>query len=162
MGDDVRLIRVGPAERAAVEALRLAEDQTDLVASNVDSLAEADEDADARPRAVAAAGRIVGFLMYELFDGGRAANIYRFMIDRAEQGRGYGRAALARLLDEIAAEPGVEQIEICYMPENAGARRLYAAAGFVEVGVDEDGEIIARRAVDRGARPVSPDGTTRR
>jgi diamine N-acetyltransferase len=159
MGDDVRLIPVGPAERAAVEALRLADDQTDLVASNVESLAEADEDADARTRAVVAAGRIVGFLMYELFEGGRAANIYRFMIDHAEQGRGYGRAALARLLDEIATEPGVERIEICYMPENAGARRLYGEAGFVEVGVDEDGEIIARRPVDRGARPVSSEGS---
>ena len=159
MRDHVRLIPVGTTERAAVEALRLAADQTDLVASNVESLAEADEDAGARPRAVVADGRIVGFLMYELFEGGRAANIYRFMIDRAEQGRGYGRAALARLLDEITAEPGVEEIEICYMPENDGARRLYAKAGFVEVGVDEDGEIMARRGVDRGARPVSSEGS---
>mgnify|MGYP001766317419 CR=1 FL=1 len=161
MGDDVRLIRVGPAERATVEALRLADDQTNLVASNVESLAEADEDADARPRAVVAGDRIVGFLMYELFEGGRAANIYRFMIDVAEQGRGYGRAALARLLDEIAAESDVERVEICYMPENVGARRLYAEAGFVEVGVDEDGEIIARRAADHGARPVTSEGFPR-
>ncbi len=161
MGDDVRLIRVGPAERAVVEALRLADDQTNLVASNVESLAEADEDADARPRAVVAGGRIVGFLMYELFAGGRAANIYRFMIDRAEQGRGYGRAALARLLAEIAAEPGVEEIEICYMPENVGARRLYAEAGFVEIGLDEDGEIIARRAVDRGGGSGTAEGSPR-
>jgi diamine N-acetyltransferase len=151
MRDDVRLIPIGPDERVAVAALRLADDQADLVASNAESLDEADHDPAARPRAVVAGGRIVGFLMYELFDGGRAANIYRFMIDRAAQGRGVGRAALDRLLAEIAALPGVATIEICYVPQNVGARRLYAAAGFVEVGVDEDGEIIARRPVDAAA-----------
>ena len=149
MRDDVRLIPVGPAERAAVAALALADDQRELVASNAESLEEADTDPAARPRAIVAGDRVVGFLMYELIDRGRAANIYRFMIDRTAQGRGLGRAALDRLLAEIAALPGVATIEICYVPENVGARRLYAAAGFVEVGVDEDGEIIARRPVDR-------------
>lgn len=153
MRDDVRLIPVGAAERSAVEALDLADDQRDLVASNVESLEEADSDPGARPRAIVAGGRIVGFLMYEVIDHGREAGIYRFMVDRAEQGRGIGRAALDRLLAEIAAQPGIERIEICYMAENDGARRLYADAGFVEVGVDEDGEIIARRDVGRSEVP---------
>jgi diamine N-acetyltransferase len=147
MSDEVRLIPVGAAERASVTALRLADDQRELVASNAESLEEADTDPGARPRAIVADGRIVGFLMYEVIDRGREANIYRFMIDRTAQGRGFGRAALDRLITEISALPGLERIEICYVPENTCARRLYASAGFVEIGVDADGEIIARRAV---------------
>lgn len=144
MNVEVRLIPVGPAEREAVAALRLADDQLDLVASNLESLEEADEDADARPRAVVADGRIVGFLMYEAPDDEIWANIYRFMIDAAEQGRGFGRAALIAVLGEIATLPQVRRVEICYMPENEAARRLYAAAGFREIGLDEDGEMLAR------------------
>jgi diamine N-acetyltransferase len=161
MNDEVRLIPVGPDERAAVEALSLADDQLDLVASNRDSLEEADDDHGARPRAIVVADRIVGFLMYEVIDRGREANIYRFMIDRAEQGRGLGRAAIARLIEEIEALPRIERIEICYMPANVAARRLYASMGFAEIGVDEDGEILARRPVERPPAPTPPLGSAR-
>ena len=152
MTDDVHLIPVGPAERANVEALRLADDQRDLVASNAESLEEAATDPAARPRAIVADGRLVGFLMYELGDRDREANIYRFMIDHREQGRGLGRRALTRLLAELDALPGLERIDICYVPENVAARRMYATAGFVEIGTDDDGEIIARRLVPRAHR----------
>jgi diamine N-acetyltransferase len=65
------------------------------------------------------------------------------MIDRKHQGRGYGRAALARALDEIRAMPGVKKVSIGYVPENPVAKSFYASFGFVEVGSDEDGEIEA-------------------
>lgn len=151
MRDDVRLIPVGAADRAAVLALTLGDDQHELVASNAESLEEADDDPLARPRAIVDGERVVGFLMYEAPEDETWANVYRFMIDHRAQGRGYGRAALARLLDEIRALPWVEEVEICYMPENDGARRLYASAGFVEIGTDEDGEIIARLDLGRRA-----------
>jgi diamine N-acetyltransferase len=87
--------------------------------------------------------------MYDTPDEG-VVTIYRFMIDRGEQGKGYGGAALARALDEIRAMPGAEAVSICYMPENTAARDLYKAAGFVETGVDEDGEVIATLPLTRG------------
>jgi diamine N-acetyltransferase len=34
-------------------------------------------------------------------------------------------------------------VSIGYMPENTVAKPFYASFGFVEVGKDEDGEIIA-------------------
>ncbi len=73
----------------------------------------------------------------------REASIYRFMIDVKHQGKGYGRAALARALDEIKATLEVKKVSIGYMPENAVAKQFYASFGFVEVGRDEDGEIEA-------------------
>ncbi|UCI34735.1 GNAT family N-acetyltransferase [Mesorhizobium sp. B4-1-4] len=131
------------ANRALVASLELAPDQVDFVASNAESLKEARSDRDARPRVVMAGDRVVGFLMYEAPDDDDEARIYRFMIDRAWQGRGYGKAALRQVLDEIAGLGHISHVSICYEPENEAARRLYRAAGFLEEGLDEDGEMIA-------------------
>jgi len=141
---DVQLAPISTANREAVLALTLAPDQEGFVASNAESLKEAKRDRDARPRAVSVGERVVGFLMYDASPDDDEAVIYRFMIDQAEQGRGYGRAGLQAALDEIGALKHVRSISVCYMPENEGARRLYTSAGFVDEGLDEDGEMIAR------------------
>ena len=146
MHENVELRDVTAGNRQAVASLMLDPEQEELVASNAESLDEALSDPDARPRAVYAGGRIVGFLMYdagEPDDDPREALIYRFMIDREHQGKGYGRAALARALDEIRAIPGVRKVSISYMPDSPTAKPFYASFGFVEAGVDEDGEMIA-------------------
>lgn len=134
---------VRAADRAALEALSTAEGQADWVATNAESLAEAEHDPDARPRAIRAGDRLVGFLMYEAPAASDTAKIYRFMIDRAAQGQGFGRRALVAILAEISGLAHVRRVEICYMPDNEAARRLYGSAGFVETGLDEDGEQIA-------------------
>jgi diamine N-acetyltransferase len=103
-------------------------------------------DPDARPRAVYAGKRVVGFLMYDvqkIKGKAKEASIYRFMIDRKHQGQGYGRAAVSKALKEIRAIPGVNRISIRYMPENPVAKPFYASFAFVEVGRDRDGEVIA-------------------
>jgi diamine N-acetyltransferase len=146
MPGEVELRDVTAENRKAVAALALDSAQEDLVASNAESLAEARYDRDARPRAVYAGGSLVGFLMYDAGaadDAPREAVIYRFMIDRRHQGKGYGRAALARALDEIRAIPRVSKVSISYMPDNPVAKPFYASFGFVEVGLDEDGEMLA-------------------
>ncbi len=144
---DIRLVAVTEANRALVAALELAPDQMDFVAGNADSLEEAETDEDARPRVVMAGDRVVGFLMYEAPRDDDEARIYRFMIDRASQGRGYGKAALREVLDEIKGLGHVSHVSICYEPDNEAARSLYRAAGFVEEGLDEDGEMIADLAL---------------
>jgi diamine N-acetyltransferase len=140
---EIRLAPITDANRALVASLELAHDQMDFVASNSDSLEEADDDEDAQPRAIMLGDRVVGFLMYEAPADHDEALIYRFMIDRAYQGRGYGKAALYEVLVEISWLDHIRRVSICYDPENKGARHLYRAAGFVEEGLDEDGEMIA-------------------
>ncbi|MEV8641021.1 GNAT family N-acetyltransferase [Mesorhizobium ciceri] len=139
--EDIRLVAVTRANRALVAALELAPEQRDFVAGNSESLEEAETDEDARPRAIMAGTRVVGFLMYDASDN--EALVYRFMIDRAHQGKGYGKAALRALLDEIGNLGHIREVSICYEPENEAARHLYRGAGFVEQGIDEDGEMIA-------------------
>jgi len=146
MSDEVRLENVTARNWRAVARLKLAPEQKDLVASNLYSIAQSKFDPNARPRAIYAGKELVGFLMYDVWeakDKAREASIYRFMIDRKHQGKGYGRAALAQALDEIRATPGVKKVSIGYMPDNPVAKPFYASFGFVEVGTDEDGEINA-------------------
>jgi diamine N-acetyltransferase len=146
MGKRVKLADVTEDNWEAVVDLELDEAQEDLVASNAYSLAESKFDPDACPRAVYAGKRVVGFLMYEVRkakDKSRKASIYRFMIDRKYQGKGYGREALARALDEIKAIPRMRKITIRYMAENPIAKGFYGSFGFVEVGRDEDDEVVA-------------------
>ncbi|TPL83376.1 GNAT family N-acetyltransferase [Mesorhizobium sp. B2-3-14] len=149
---DIRIGPVTPANRALVTALQLAPEQMDFVASNAASLREARSDRDARPRAVMAGDQIVGFLMYEAPRADDEARIYRFMIDRAWQGRGYGKAALREVLEEIGGLGHIRHVSICYEPENEAARQLYRSAGFVEQGLDEDGEMIADLILPTGDR----------
>lgn len=140
---EIRLVFLTEANRASVVSLELAPEQRDFVASNAESLDEAESDEDARPRVVMAGDRVVGFLMYEAPLDDDEARIYRFMIDRASQGKGYGKAALREVLGEIRCLGHVRRVSICYEPDNDAARQLYRAAGFVEEGLDEDGEMIA-------------------
>jgi len=150
-GAQVRLEPIGAENRAAVRALELEPGQQDFLDDNASSLREAKNDRDARPRAIVAGDQVVGFLMYDASDD--EALIYRFMIDRRQQGRGYGRLALSALIEEIRALGHVRDVVVCYMPENQGAQRLYKSAGFLDEGIDEDGEVIARLRFRGRVRP---------
>lgn len=50
------------------------------------------------------------------------------------QGRGVGRALLARLIDWARAAPAVEKIELHVRASNAAAQALYRKLGFAEIG----------------------------
>jgi len=146
MSGEVRLENVTARNWRAVARLKLTPEQEDLVASNLYSIAQSKFDPDAHLRAVYADNEIVGFLMYDVWeteDKTREASIYRFMIDRKHQGKGYGRAALGRALEEIKSVSGIKKVSIGYMPDNPVAKPFYSSFGFAEVGKDEDGEIIA-------------------
>lgn len=139
---DVKLKDVTAKNWRAVTRLKLASDQKHLVAENSDSIAEAKLDPDARPRAVYVGDEPVGFLMYDASE--EEALIYRLMIDRRHQGKGYGRAALVLAINEIKALPNISKIAISYMPNNEVAKAFYASLGFKEAGLDEDGEMVSK------------------
>ncbi len=99
-----------------------------------------------RRRAIYAEKRIVVFPMYDVQKTkGKAkeASIYRFMIDRKHQGKGYGRTALSKALEEIRAIRGVNRISIRYTSKNPVAKLFYASCDFAEAGRDRNGEVIA-------------------
>ena len=117
---NIKLIPVSDENREAILALSVREDQP-FVASNDVSLRQADEVNEeapgvARPFGIYADDRLVGFCMFAFDPDNDDVEdryyLWRFMIDKDEQGKGYGQAAL----EEI----------IRYFRDN-GADRLYLA-----------------------------------
>jgi diamine N-acetyltransferase len=143
----VSLRALSAGDRDAVLALAVAPEQAGHVAPNRASLATIDAEPTSAGRVILAGDTVVGLIVYETLDAeGRAGevSIYRFMIDAAYQRRGIGTMALRHLLDELRLNPaGYTKAWISAVPENRIARDLYRSLGFVETGLDEDGEIRA-------------------
>jgi diamine N-acetyltransferase len=131
--------------------LRVREDQTHFVASNLYSIAEAqfgDDDGghwDFYPFGIYDGDMAVGFLMYGFnFEHPRQqAFIIRLMVDAQHQGRGFGRFGMQKMLETFRAEPRIRCVGISYEPENETARRLHASLGFEETGEMVDEEVLA-------------------
>lgn len=126
--------------------LQLLDHQKDYLASNSYSIAQASFYPNYHTRAIYLGEEAIGFLMYvSLAEEGQPGDyaIYRFMIDSRHQGKGHGRHALQRALDEIRSQPGVQRILISYVPANPVAKDFYGSFGFVEIGIDEEEEMVA-------------------
>ena len=72
-------------------------------------------------------------------------NLWRLMIDKNHQGRGFGKEAVRLALDFIRTFPCGEAVYcwLSYEPENRAARQLYRSFGFEETGEMDGEEIIA-------------------
>ncbi|MBQ6798808.1 MAG: GNAT family N-acetyltransferase [Oscillospiraceae bacterium] len=78
-------------------------------------------------------------------------NIWRLMIDRDHQGKGYGRQAMKLIMGFIASEPcgSAGSCWLSYHPENTAAKHLYASFGFRETGDTDGNEVIAVRVLQK-------------
>ena len=136
---DVSLHQVTRENYEAVCELDVTKEQQDYVASNLWSLVESSFNDGYETRAICLNNQPVGFLMWVNESAGKIS-IWRLMVDHKHQQKGIGRIALHLALDEIKQSAGLQQIEICYKPENPVAKNFYTRFGFIEVGMDEEGE----------------------
>jgi len=131
--------------------LKVREDQTHFVASNLYSIAEAqfgddyEGHWDLHPFGIYDGDTPVGFLMYAYnFDHPKQqAFIQRLMVADAFQGKGYGRFGMEKMLETFRADERIREVGISYEPENEVARKLYASLGFDETGKMIEGEVEA-------------------
>ena len=65
-----------------------------------------------------------------------------FALDRRQQGRGFGRMALARIMTHVGRIVGCRRVRLLVVPTNSRAIRLYEQAGFRQIGVNALGEFI--------------------
>ena len=72
-------------------------------------------------------------------------NLWRLMIDKSYQGKGFGREAVRLALDFIRSFPcgSAQYCWLSYEPENDVARHLYRSFGFSETGEMDGEELIA-------------------
>ena len=139
--------------------LKVSDEQKNFVASNEISIIEAyiaiTGNGYAFPFVIYDDAVPVGFLMigFSVYDCWEDApkiakgnyNLWRLMIDKNYQGKGYGRKAIELALDFIKTFPcgKAKYCWISYEPENSAARKLYSSFGFVETGEKDGEELIA-------------------
>lgn len=125
--------------------LSLDESQKDYVAPNVYSIAESKVEEHYCPRVICFNNDVIGFLMYCVETDPPDETLFwlfRFMIDKNNQAKGYGSEALQMAIDEIFTK-GAKRIRTMYKSSNHCAEKLYKKLGFIETGeYDECGDII--------------------
>ncbi|MDO4741127.1 MAG: GNAT family N-acetyltransferase [Eubacteriales bacterium] len=141
----VTLRKIDEYNFAKVIRLEVAEDQQDFVTPNSFSLSQAYVMPECRPLAIYNGMTPVGFAMYALDRDEDEYWVYRLMIDKNQQKKGYGRAAMQLLIEHIKKEaPEKETLYISFEPHNEGAKRLYSSLGFAPDGREVDGETVYR------------------
>ena len=138
--------------------LEVNDDQKDFVAKNLQSLAEAfatrNEGNNAQPFAVYDDETLIGFTMIGKGTVGNPEeselirknySLWRLMIDKKYQHKGYGKQTIDAVIRYIRTFPfgEAENVWLSYEPENIRARDIYRKYGFVENGEMCGNEIIA-------------------
>ena len=148
----IELRPIDENNREAVLALSVREDQP-FVASNKTSLrqyeeAEAEAPGVARPFAIYADDRLVGFCMFAFDPEAEEEDdrywLWRFMIDKEEQGKGYGQAALQEII-KYFRDNGADRLYLSTEPENERGLHVYHKFGFRETGIISDDEAVLMR-----------------
>ena len=163
--DNIRLERINDDNFYAITKLRVSKEQKNFLATNSYSIIHAYlaliDGKQAYPFAIFNGDKPVGFLMigYNVIGEKSWGDpnccwfikdsyiLWRLMIDKKYQGRGYGRKAVELALDFIRTFPAGEA-KYCWLSydvENEVARELYRSFGFEEVPATyyEGGEMPA-------------------
>ena len=136
------MIRLEPVTKEnldAVLALSVHDSQKGFVSTTAESLVQAYVYArTAFPFAVCDGQDVVGFIMMGYYEQKQYYTLWKLLIDRGCQHRGYGRKALELGIAYLKDRFDVSEIYTGVLPGNAAAKSLYLSAGFRETGLVEN------------------------
>jgi ribosomal protein S18 acetylase RimI-like enzyme len=90
----------------------------------------------------------VGWLWVKPGNSPRSAHLYQITVAERFRRRGYGRAMLAALEERLIRE-GVDELGLNVNASNFPARRLYASAGYEQIGEDARVRRLRKRLLGR-------------
>lgn len=97
-------------------------------------------------RVVLDANEVVGFVSANFDDEAPQEHfrsvLWRINVDADDQGRGVGRFAVEKLLEE-ARSRGLDRVNVIYEAGDGGPEAFFQRVGFTPVGETEYGEVIA-------------------
>ena len=128
--------------------LNVKDDQKDYVASNSVSIAQGHYSNSAWFKGIFNDNRPVGFVMLDLKIEKNICFLWRFMIDKKYQGKGYGKIALTQVIDYVKSFKVFTDIKTSYVPKDNSAEKFYKNFGFIkskkiikEFDLEDSGEI---------------------
>lgn len=165
----IRVQPVTPALAAGVRALQVSAEQRDYVGDAAFNLEQAQADPLSEAMAILADDAVIGFYRLDFAPnavagrgfGTPSVGVRAFMLDLAQQGRGFGtRAALAMCSDLRRRHPRRRLLVLMVNCRNRAAVAAYRKAGFVDTGELHAGgragpQHLMLRALDA---PVPRDG----
>lgn len=140
----LQLKRIDESNFITCFGLQLGDGQDAFVSHPIRSLAQAYVYYDqCTPFGILDGDVMVGYVMVIYDYDEQTYNIWHMMIDRAYQGRGYGKAAIRLALDYIAQKPfgDSETVLITVNPQNTVAYTMYKGLGFRETGRSDEDEV---------------------
>lgn len=126
--------------------LNLHPEQEENLASNAITIAQSRFETDYRLKVIYEQETVIGLLAFCHEGEPLDYSIYwlfRFMIDKDHQNKGYGKQVLSLLVEEVK-QLGGKTLFTMHKPANQQAGKLYRAFGFQEDGVLDDGDISLR------------------
>lgn len=125
--------------------LKVAEAQSNMVAPNAVSIAQAHFEKYAWFRGIYADETPVGFVM--LYDNSDKPEyfLWRLMVGESYQGFGYGRQAIDQLVDYVRTRPKASELLVSHVKDAPGhPGPFYEKLGFKYTGEEDHGELIMR------------------
>ena len=144
---DLRLVELSAATIVAVNALSLKPGQEAFIAPTSYAVAGAVVNpATSWQRVVLDGDEVVGFVSANFDEEAEKDHfrsvLWRINVDADDQGRGVGRFAVEKLLDE-ARSRGMDRVDVIYEAGQGGPEAFFSRVGFVPVDETEYGEVIA-------------------
>lgn len=120
----------------AVTDLQMEDSQAGFVEDNLWSIAECYLYEEFVPKAIYEDETPVGFVLYYFVeDDPDYVFLHRIMIDKHQQGKGYGVRSLELCFEEFKKEfPSIGCVELIHYPDNDRAAAVYEKAGFKLTG----------------------------
>lgn len=144
---DLRLVELSASTIVAVNNLSLKPGQEQFLAPISYAVAGAvSNPATAWQRVVLDGEEVVGFVSANFDDDAPEDHfksvLWRINVDADDQGRGVGRFAVEKLLEE-ARKRGKDHVDVIYEAGEGGPEAFFQRVGFTPVGETEYGEVIA-------------------
>ncbi|MBE6901992.1 MAG: GNAT family N-acetyltransferase [Ruminococcaceae bacterium] len=145
----VKLEKITKDNLEQVLALDILEEQRNYVSSTAHSLAQAWVYKDtAFPFAVYSDGSLVGFVMLGYYEQKKQYTLWKLLIDKQYQNKGYGRAALKLAIEYLKDRFHVTEVFTGVAFGNDVAKHLYQSVGFVETGDVDDFQLEMKLCID--------------
>lgn len=136
-----------------VLSLEVYDQQRDYVSTIAHSLAQAWVYNDtAFPYAIYSDNIPVGFVMLGYYAIKDQYTLWKFLIDKRHQGKGYGRKALMLAIDLLVKKYHVNEIYTGVAFGNHIAKQLYESVGFKETGEKDDFQLEMKLAISDSAK----------
>jgi diamine N-acetyltransferase len=121
---------------ASLSQVQIDDSQLDWFAPVSEIISEAAANPARIPMAIRAGGDLIGFFIFHRDRrDSRCWWLAWYLIDKRQQGLGYGKAAFKRILAHLARIEGCLRIRLQVTPGNDAARSIYDRAGFRDTGL---------------------------